>query len=289
MKPLILGSSGQLASHLRELLPGTAAWGRADLDLGSPETVAAAITEFAPTCIVNAAAYTAVDRAEVETETAWAINVTAVAEMARAAAKLGVPLIHISTDYVFSGKKPEPYLVDDDVAPINAYGRSKLGGELAVQSLCEQHFILRTSWVFSEHGSNFVKTMLRLAAERDTLRVVNDQFGVPTYAGDIARVVAALVAADSRPELPAGVYHAVGGPAVSWQSFAEQIIAGAREAGVIDSDVRVIGIPSSEYPTPAARPSNSRLSASPELAAVLGVPLDWQKGLDQMLKRLAPR
>lgn len=287
MSCLILGHSGQLATHLRKILPDAIAWGRNELDLSRSDAVTRTIVDLAPTGIVNAAAYTAVDRAEEEPEIAWRVNVTAVADIANAARTLGVPVIHVSTDYVFDGTKTSAYNVHDPYGPINAYGRSKLAGELAITSLCAEHYILRTSWVFSEYGNNFVKTMLRLARERDTLRVVDDQHGVPTYAGDLARVVAKLLENASGSGLQPGTYHAVGGRAVTWHGFAQQIVTKAATHGLIDHDVDVVGIPSSQFPTPAARPANSRLRASTELGERLGVELDWETGLDTVLKALA--
>ena len=195
MTVLVLGFSGQLATHLRELLPDADYWGKDTLDLRQPTKARAAIEAHQPSLIVNAAAYTAVDKAESERDAAWGLNAEAPAMLARAAAALDVPLIHISTDYVFDGTKEGEYEVGDACNPISTYGESKLAGELAVRSLCPRSWILRTSWVFSEFGLNFVKTILRLARERDELRVVSDQVGRPTYAGDLAALVVRMAAA----------------------------------------------------------------------------------------------
>jgi dTDP-4-dehydrorhamnose reductase len=289
MSILVLGASGQLASHLRELLPSAAFWGRERLDLRDASAVEPAIESQSPSCIVNAAAYTAVDRAESERDAAFAVNAEAPAAMARAAAVLGIPLVHISTDYVFDGTKPGEYVVEDWCNPVSVYGESKLAGERAVRRLAPRSWVLRTSWVFSEHGANFVKTILRLAREREELRIVADQFGRPTYAGDLARLVAAMaqdVGAGAR--LPYGIYHAVGGPAVSWHEFARAIVDSAARQGRLSRIPRVTAIPTSAYPTPAKRPANSVLTPSAELRASFDVVFDWAVGLDRTIERLAP-
>jgi dTDP-4-dehydrorhamnose reductase len=291
MTILVLGSTGQLASHLRELLPGATFWSRAEADLGQPASLAAAIIALRPTAIVNAAAHTAVDRAESEPDLAWRVNAEAPAAMARAAQALDIPLIQVSTDYVFDGSKDGPYVVTDPVAPISVYGRSKLGGELAVQTLCTKHWILRTSWVFSEFGHNFVKTMLRLARERETLSVVDDQHGQPTYAGDLARLIRDLLrdgAAAPTHALPWGRYHVGSGPVVTWRDFAERIVGLAGERGLIGRVPTVAGIPTSAYPTPARRPRNSVLASDTSLTARYPNAFDWPAGLDTVLARSGP-
>lgn len=287
MTVLVLGRFGQVASHLRALLPDAWFWGRATLDLESSTEVAATIIDRKPSCIVNAAAYTAVDRAESEPLAAWAVNATAVAEVARAATVLDVPLVHLSTDYVFDGTSREPYRVGDAVNPLGTYGRTKLAGELAVATLCAKHWILRASWVFSEHGTNFVRTMLRLAAERDALGVVADQHGVPSYASDLAAVIAALVARKSESPLDYGLYHAVGGVPTTWFDFAREIFALAEARGLIARRPTVSPITTADYPTAARRPANSVLAPSPALIEATGVTLDWKRGLEVALDRLA--
>jgi dTDP-4-dehydrorhamnose reductase len=288
MNVLVLGESGQLARHLRELLPAAEFWGRAKLDFGQPAEVSAAIEAYRPSAIVNAAAYTAVDKAESDRDAAWRINAEAPAMLARAAAVLDVPLVHVSTDYVFDGKKDGEYETDDPCNPVNVYGASKLAGELAVRTLCPRSWILRTSWVFSEYGSNFLKTILRLAAEREELRIVADQHGRPTYAEDVARVIAGLVAAPRADARVAhGTYHAVGGPAVSWHAFAEAIVAAGIRHGMLRRSPRVTPIETSDYPSAARRPANSVLQSTAELAAALGVEIDWRRGVARALTRLA--
>lgn len=287
MSMLVLGSSGQLATHLRELLPSAAYWGREKLDLKQPANVRAAVEAHRPSVIVNAAAYTAVDKAESERDAAWALNAEAPAMVARAAASLGVPLIHISTDYVFDGMKEGEYEVADPCRPLSVYGASKLGGELAVRSLCAKHWVLRTSWVFSEFGANFVKTMLRLAGEREELRVVADQVGRPTYAADLARLVAQLAERAAEGPLPFGTYHAVGGAPTSWHGFAEAIVAAGVRHELLARAPRVTAIGTADYPTPAQRPRNSVLAPSGELSSTLGVEFDWARGLDSAVRRLS--
>jgi dTDP-4-dehydrorhamnose reductase len=284
MTVLVLGASGQLASHLRELLPAAIYWGKASLDLSFPDKAAAAIVAEQPSAIVNAAAYTAVDKAESERDAAWRLNAEAPAMLARAAAALDVPLVHVSTDYIFDGTKTGEYEVGDPCTPVNAYGATKLGGELAVRTLWPKTWILRTSWVFSEYGANFVKTMLRLARERDELRVVADQWGRPTYAHDLARLIEQIVGDED--QLPYGTYHAVGGPAVSWHGFAEAIVAAGVRQGRLARAVRVVPIGTADYPTPARRPSNSVLRPSAELVAMRGGGFDWTLGLTRAIANL---
>jgi dTDP-4-dehydrorhamnose reductase len=235
---------------------------------------------------VNAAAYTAVDKAEVEREIAWTVNAEAPAMAARAAALLDIPLLHISTDYVFDGTKVGEYSTSDACLPISVYGASKLEGELAVRALAPKSWILRTSWVFSEHGTNFVKTIVRLAGEKQELRVVNDQLGRPTYAGDLARLVA-RIAEDAESRLPYGTYHAVGGAVTSWHGFAEAIVATAHSRGHLKRVPLVTAISTAEYPTPARRPRNAVLQPSAELKALYDVDFDWGRGLDRAIERIA--
>lgn len=287
MTIVVLGRSGQLASHLRELLPQAQFWGREQQDLSRLDTFETAVRQLHPECIINAAAYTAVDKAESEPDIAWRINVDAVAAMARSAQALNIPLLHISSDYVFDGRGTSAHDVDDPVAPLSVYGATKLAGELAVRSLCDKYWVLRTSWVFSEYGANFVKTMLRLGRERSSLSVVNDQTGIPTYAGHIAQIIARVVNALPERPLATGTYHVCGGRAVSWHEFAEQVFLIAREKEILKQAVAVNPIPTSAYPTPAVRPANSVLSVSPEIESVLNFRCDWMAGLEEMLSRIS--
>ncbi len=276
---LLFGKTGQVATELQRLGDVTAL-GRDQADLARPEACAEVIHSHRPRVVINAAAYTAVDRAEDEEPLATTINGAAPAAMARACADIGAPLIHISTDYVFDGSGTLPWSPDDPTNPINAYGRSKLAGETGIRAAGGPHAILRTSWVFSAHGNNFVKTMLRLGAERDRLTIVADQLGGPTSAAAIARACLTVAEALCQHPEKAGTYHLSGGPDVSWADFARAIFA---RAGLAPE---VVDIPSSAYPTPAARPLNSRLDNTALTQAFnLGCP-DWQADLEEVLRDL---
>jgi len=237
--------------------------GRPALDLAQPESVRQALAAASPDCVVNAAAYTAVDKAEAEPELAMRINGAGAGAVAAAAAALGVPLIQISTDYVFDGMMPRPWREDDPTAPLGAYGRSKLAGEDAVMASATDWTILRTAWVYSPYGGNFVKTMLRLAESRDEVGVVSDQLGSPTSALDLAdAIIAVAKALVARPGDTAlrGVFHAVGTGEASWADLAETVFAASAALGGPSATVRRIA--TSDYPTPAPRPTNSRLDCS---------------------------
>ena len=281
MKVLVFGQTGQVARELARRLPVgvTAAFlGRGQADLADPTACAAAVMACDADLVINAAAWTAVDRAEAEEAAAWIVNGDAPGAMARACAARGLPFLHISTDYVFDGAGDQPFGVDHPVAPLGAYGRTKLAGEQAVQAAGGAYVILRTSWVVSAHGSNFVKTMCRLGAERDSLNVVADQVGGPTPAADIADALY-VMAAGLRSGKPGGVQHFAGGPDCSWADFAREIMARAGLACVVHD------IPSSAYPTPAKRPLNSRLDCS-GLAAFGIARSEWRIGLDKILQEL---
>lgn len=283
MTILVFGKTGQLARELQALAPVMApliALSRGESDLAVPGACAAAIEHYAPDAVINAAAYTAVDRAEDEEELATQINGAAPAEMARACAARDVPLVHLSTDYVFDGSGNKPWRPDDLVAPISAYGRSKLASEQGIKAAGGRYAILRTSWVFSAHGQNFVKTMLRLGRERDQLRVVADQIGGPTPAAAIARASLAIATQLADDPAKSGTYHFAGAPDTSWADFARAIFAQARLA----CEVQDIG--TSNYPTPARRPANSRLDCS-ATESVFGIKSpDWQGGLATVLQEL---
>ena len=207
---------------------------------------------------------------------------------ARAAAALDIPLLHVSTDYVFDGTKSGEYSVGDPCKPINVYGASKLGGELAVRALSAKTWVFRTSWVFSEHGSNFVRTIIRLAGQRPELRVVADQFGRPTYAGDLAQLVAQMARGTCvETLLPYGTYHAVGGPVASWHAFAQAITRTAVRRRLLTREPAVTAISTAEYPTAALRPPNSTLAPSPELHALFKVDFDWLRGLEKAVEQMA--
>jgi dTDP-4-dehydrorhamnose reductase len=292
MRILVTGSQGQVARALieRGAVAGVRieAIGRPDYDLLQPERFADAISASSADVVVNAAAYTAVDKAESEIETAMAVNGEAAGVIARAAAERGKPVIQFSTDYVFDGTSTRPYLEDDPLAPINAYGRSKLAGEVAVAAANPWHVVLRTAWVYSPFGANFVKTMLRLGETRDTIRVVADQLGSPTSALDIADAVIAvarrLVDAPGDPQM-CGVFNLVGSGEATWADFAEAIFAEAQRFG--RQPVQVERIATADYPTPARRPANSRLNTD-KLQAVYAIrPPHWRASLAACVERLA--
>jgi len=285
MTCLVLGRRGQLATHLRSLLPDAVFWGSNEFDLSDSSNLKDAIVRLAPAQIINAAAYTAVDKAEAEPELAWRLNAAAPASMASAARQLEIPLIHVSTDYVFDGKSQRPYRTNDPLGPHGVYAKTKLAGELAVASICDKHLILRTSWVFSEHGANFVKTMLRLGAERGSLSVVSDQRGVPTYAGDLARLIASAIS-NELESVPSGTYHAVGGPPTTWFEFAGTIFTEAVRHNLINKAPELCAISTDEYPTAARRPANSTLEPSEDLLSALNVGMDWRKGLETVIQSL---
>jgi dTDP-4-dehydrorhamnose reductase len=280
---LVFGKTGQVASALQRQ-GDVQAFGRDQADLGDPAACSALIEAHKPSAVINAAAYTAVDKAEEEEALATRINGAAPGAMARACAGLGIPFLHVSTDYVFDGSGTEPWRETDPVAPQNAYGRSKLAGEAAVQEAGGHWAILRTAWVFSAQGANFVKTMLRLSQTRDALTVVADQVGCPTPAADIAATLlhmAQTMQGDAGTgSNKGGLYHYGGQPPVSWADFAREIFAQAGKT------VSVQDIPTSDYPTPASRPLNSRLDCS-KLTTDFGItPPDWQAGLSTVLKDL---
>lgn len=282
MRLLVFGRTGQVARELARNLP--AGWSarfldRAEADLADPAACAAAVAGAGADAVINAAAWTAVDKAEAEEDAATLVNGAAPAAMARAAADRGLPFLHVSTDYVFDGAGTEPFRPDSPVAPLGAYGRSKLAGEQGVRAAGGVHLILRTSWVFSAHGTNFVRTMLRLGAEREVLRVVADQTGGPTPAAAIAGALLSVAAA-LRDGAPGGTHHFAGAPDTTWADFARAIMAGA------GLPCRIEDIATADYPTPARRPANSRMDCS-ALAAAYGIDRpDWGAALHEVLAEL---
>ena len=275
---LVFGKSGQVAMELARQAD-IMALGSQDCDLMKPGLAAAAIRAYRPASVINAAAWTAVDGAEADEAGAYRLNHGTVAEMAESCASLDIPFLHISTDYVFDGSGQRPWREDDTPGPLNVYGASKLKGEEVVRASGARHIILRTSWVFSAHGVNFVKSMLRLAESRDHLNIVADQIGGPTPASDIAQVLLNLNNT-LRDEVKAELYHYSGAPEISWAGFAREIFA---QTGL---DVQVSEIPSSDYPTPAKRPLNSRLDCS-RIERDHGISRpDWRAGLSSILKEI---
>ena len=299
LKILLLGANGQVGSECRRSLSGPGALvcatrdGRLSdggtcevADLDAPQALTALVERIAPDVVVNAAAYTAVDKAEAEPEAAFRANAEAPAVLARACASSGAYLVHYSTDYVFDGRGRRPCLPGDPAAPLGVYGESKLAGEEAIRASGCPHAILRTAWVYADHGRNFLLTMLRLARERDELRVVADQFGTPTPAALIADVTAHVVAA---PDRPVGTWHLTPHGRTSWHGFAEAIVDDAFARGLLDKKPRVVPITTAEFPTPAQRPAWSVLdTASLERDWGLSLP-DWHAGLDGILDALAAR
>jgi dTDP-4-dehydrorhamnose reductase len=282
MKILMFGQTGQVAHEVQRRTKGAdlEALDRAAADFENPEACAARVMATGAGAVINAVAYTAVDRAEKDEDTAMCVNALAPGAIARAAAARGLPLVHISTDYVFDGAGDAAFMPDHPTAPLGAYGRTKLAGEQAVRAAGGVNAILRTSWVVSAHGGNFVKTMLRLGLERDHLRIVADQTGGPTCAADIADACISIAGQLITAPDKSGTYHFAGAPDISWADFAREIFV---QAGITCT---VEDIPSSAYPTPARRPQNSRLHChSTHEAFGISRP-DWRAGLQDILAEL---
>ena len=293
MRILLLGGNGQVGRELRRSLPAlgtvvvaTRDGGEADAvaDFDQPASLAALVNSVRPDIVVNAAAYTAVDKAEVEVESAFRINAEAPASIATACGDIDALLVHYSTDYVFDGRATRAYCEDDGTAPLGVYGASKLAGELAIRDSAARHAILRTAWVYAAHGKNFLLTMLRLAGERDELRVVADQVGAPTPAAWIADATTALL----RQGVPtSGTWHLTAQGQTSWNGFATAIMDEASALGLIPRKPTVIPIPTAGYPTPAQRPAFSVLDTT-RLQQDFGiVPPDWREALQATLREVA--
>ncbi len=280
MTLLIFGKTGQVAQELARRAPDAQFAGRETADLTDPAACAALIRQLHPSAVINAAAYTAVDKAESDAATAQLVNADAPAAMAAACAELGIPFVHISTDYVFDGSGDTARAEDAPTAPLGVYGQTKLDGERAVQAAAGQYAIMRTSWVFSAHGNNFVKTMRRLGAECDRLTIVADQLGGPTASADIAAAALSMAATMRADATKGGIYHFAGAPDVSWADFAREIFAQS------DLAPEVVDIPSSDYPTPAKRPLNSRLDCA-AITRDFGIARpDWRVSLQDVIKEL---
>jgi dTDP-4-dehydrorhamnose reductase len=289
MRILVVGGSGQVGRALSKLAwpvgISAAAPAREELDLTDRSQVGAAVAAERWGAVINAAAYTAVDNAESDVETAWRVNALGPALLAAATRAAGVPLIHVSTDYVFDGEKEDFYVETDPTGPLGVYGASKLGGEAAVRTGNPRHVILRTAWLVSPHGSNFVKTMLRLAVQRPSLRVVDDQRGCPTSAADLAEALGAIaVRAAREAAAPGGTYHFVNTGEATWCSFAREIFAISASLG--GPSAAVTPITTGDYPTPARRPRNSRLSTG-KIGRDFGiVPRPWQAATTEVVTAL---
>lgn len=284
---LITGGSGQVGHCLKAQLQGCAELSVPDssaLNIADRRSVRQAVETFRPDYIINAAAYTAVDKAENDAERAFAVNRDGARHLAEAAEAAGAVMLHISTDYVFDGAGGAPYDEAAPTAPQNIYGASKLAGEQAVLAACRRAVVMRTSWVFGAHGQNFVKTMLRLGRERDSLGIVADQYGAPTAAADIAAALITIVRRHTPGQLAerAGIYHYCGSPYASWFEFAETIFAEAAAQGVLAKIPAVKPIATADYPTPAKRPSDSRLDCG-KIRTVFGIgPCDWHSALSDL-------
>lgn len=283
MRVLVTGCNGQVGHCLVNQLTDNAellAVDRAEVDITDRDAVFQAVTEFKPNFIINAAAHTAVDKAEEEVELSYAINCDGPRYLAEAAKFISATVLHISTDYVFPGNKEGEYAEDDETGPLGVYGESKLAGEIALAEANEKHIILRTAWVFGEHGNNFVKTMLRLGKNRDALSIVGDQFGGPTYAGDIAGALIEIMNQlnQTNDSSKYGVYHFSGKPHVSWFDFAQLIFEEAEHKQLLSAPT-LSSITTDMYPTPAARPENSKMNCA-KINSVFGINAsDWQQAI----------
>jgi dTDP-4-dehydrorhamnose reductase len=289
MKILVTGAQGQVG---HELIRQGAALGlemiatdREELDITDRDAVIAMMEAQHPDCVINAAAYTAVDKAEEEQELAYAINRDGPANLAQGCSEAGIPLLHISTDYLFDGAKSGPYREEDPPNPASVYGKSKLAGDQAVEQTLEQHLTLRVAWVFGAHGHNFARTMLRLAGERDELRVVADQHGAPTWAGDIATALLTIGQRHHKGEtIPWGTYHYIGQPATTWHGFATAVCEKALALSMIERMPKVTPITTADFPTPAPRPANSVLACDKITQRLAISQPDWRIGLQHVLE-----
>jgi len=286
MKVFVTGSEGQLGRTLGETVPAAvdlAGGNLPELDIVDLQALQTRLVAEKPDFVVNAAAYTAVDKAESEPDIARRVNVDGARNVAQAAREAGARVIHISTDFVFDGTSDVPYTADDAPAPLGVYGQTKLDGEVAVRDATDNDaIVIRTAWLYSRFGHNFVKTMLRLMADRDELSVVADQRGTPTWAGSLAEVIWAAIDRD----LPGGIYHWTDGGEATWYDFATAIYREARDSGLLEREVEIRAIPTEDYPTPARRPAYSVLDCSGTVAALGVEQQHWAARLRQMLEEM---
>jgi len=291
MRILVTGAKGQLGWEIVRQAPnrGCDCVGIdiEEADLTDPAQVNQVVDAIRPQLLINAAAYTLVDTAQTERDTAFAVNREAAVHLAAACAEISIPMVHISTDFVFDGTRTRPYTENDPVSPLSVYGRSKAAGETAVRDTLKQHFIIRTAWLYGNHGNNFVKTMLRLGQQNRELRVVSDQVGCPTYAADLAAALLTLADHLSGPvDITWGTYHLCGTGEVSWYGFAQHILQAGHRLGLVPA-VTVKPITTAEYPTPAPRPPYSALACR-KIETDFGIVCPpWQVSLEKMLQRLA--
>lgn len=291
MKIVVIGNRGMLGQdlmvRLKQTEHETVGLDIPEIDITKPAETSSRLKDLTPGLIVNCAAYTAVDKAESEADLAFLVNRDGAANLANACKSLGIPLIHISTDYVFDGKSRRPYREDDPVTPLGVYGQSKWEGEQAVRSILTDHLIIRTAWLFGVNGHNFVKTMLRLAAEKEEIRVVADQFGCPTWAGDLADGLVTIVnqIAGSSDRIKWGTYHLCGKGQTTWHGFAQAIVDEGKQREPFKLK-KVIPITTADYPTPAARPAWSVLDCHKIEEKFQVVPCTWQQGLAEMMVEL---
>ncbi len=291
-KLLITGAKGQVGTELVTQATDRGheihAFGSKELDISNFEQVEKTVSALKPDVIINAAAYTAVDKAETERDLAYAVNAQGSENLALVCKKLDIPLLHISTDYVYDGEKKSAYIETDQPKPTGVYGASKLKGDQKIEQICPKHIILRVSWVFGEQGNNFVKTMLRLAEQRDELSIVADQFGAPTSAKSISTCLLDILQSQhfNASQCPWGVYNFQSDPGVTWFEFAQAIFQQANDIGCITKTMKLKPIPSSEFPTPVKRPANSKLNGEKLQKHFNISPANWKADLNTMLQAI---
>lgn len=292
MKILVFGANGQVGREFRTLALDSSYkmifFGRKEVDITNGDKVSEVLTTYSPDLIINCAAYTAVDKAEANIKDAYSINASAVEILAQGCADNGIVLIHLSTDYVFDGTGDSPFRESDHVSPVSVYGRTKLAGEIAIRRQLDRHIILRTSWVFGEFGNNFVKTMLRIGADRRELEIVSDQWGSPTSARGIAECCIQICTKIqlNKENINWGTYHFSGSPYVNWYGFADAIFKMAFELGLINRKPKLVAVSSSTFPTVATRPANSRLDCSKLYSHFDIRPDDWVQKLSLVLNKI---
>lgn len=290
MKILLTGANGQLGNEIKRLRGLTdghqiIALGRADLDITDISAIQQTFDSYQPDIVINSAAYTQVDKAETEQQAAYAINAQGAGLLANACAAINIPIIHLSTDYVFNGQKSTAYVEEDLAAAINVYGTTKWQGEEQIRRIAAQHIILRVSWIYGFYGHNFVKTMLRLARAREALTIVADQRGCPTAAKEIAVAIQHIIESIANGQQKWGTYHFCNGPATSWYEFAQAIIANARNYESLQVD-QIHPITTEDYPTPARRPANSELCCDKFINTFTYQPRSWHEVLPEVIKEL---